>query len=327
MPILEVKHLKVRFRQENRSATDPSREVHAVNDVSFHLKKGETLGIVGESGSGKSVTNLSLMGLVPDPPGKVTGGEAFFDGQDLLKLTRSEMAEIRGNRIAMVFQDPMTSLNPFLTVSQQMTEITRRHLKFSQKEAREHAVEILKSVGIPAAERRIDDYPHQMSGGMRQRIVIAMAISCQPELLIADEPTTALDVTIQAQILDLLRDLQQKNRMAITLITHDLGVIADSCHRVLVMYAGRIVEQTDVHTLFKMPRHPYTRGLLASMPRLDEQEGTRLSPIPGHPPNLAELPSGCAFHPRCPLATERCHREVPVLEGTSAHQFACFHKE
>ncbi len=323
-PVLEVRHLKVRFRQEKRFRGQSVEEVRAVDDVSFRLEQGETLGIVGESGSGKSVTNLALMGLVPDPPGRIADGEAIFDGHDLLKLSRAQMADIRGNRIAMVFQDPMTSLNPFLTVAQQLTEITRRHLKLSRKDARDHAMDVLRSVGIPNPQRRIDDYPYQMSGGMRQRVVIAMAISCRPELLIADEPTTALDVTIQAQILDLLRQLQAENGMAITLITHDLGVIADSCRRVLVMYAGKIVEQTDAETLFAAPRHPYTRGLIASMPRLDEPDGVRLTPIPGQPPNLAELPAGCAFCPRCPLAFERCRVETPVLEGEPGHMFACF---
>ena len=325
MPILEVKNLKVRFHQETRTRSACEKEVRAVDDVSFSLEKGETLGIVGESGSGKSVTNLALMGLVPSPPGRIAGGEALFHGQNLLKMSHHELADIRGNRIAMIFQDPMTSLNPFLTIGQQMTEVTRRHLKFSKKDARNHAVEMLKSVGIPSPGRRIDDYPHQLSGGMRQRVMIAMAVSCGPELLIADEPTTALDVTIQSQILELLRKLQSENGLAITLITHDLGVIADSCRRVLVMYAGKIVEQADAETLFASPKHPYTRGLLASMPRLDAPESTRLTPIPGQPPNLAELPVvGCAFYPRCPLSHERCLSETPPLAGPPEHRFACF---
>lgn len=315
MALLQVDNLHVHFRTDGGI-------VRAVDGVSFSLNAGETLGIVGESGSGKSVSSLAIMGLIPQPPGKIVAGKAIFDGIDLLKTKESQMRKIRGNRIAMVFQDPMTSLNPFLTVEQQLTEITRLHKRYSPSKARDHAVEMLAQVGIPDPQRRIGQYPHQFSGGMRQRIVIAMALSCEPEVLIADEPTTALDVTIQAQILDLMKKLQQDHGTGIILITHDLGVIASSCHRVNVMYAGRLIEQASVDELFASPVHPYTRGLLESMPRLDTPHGSALSPIQGQPPNLAQLPPGCAFQPRCSSAVDRCQEIRPPLydaEGGRSH--------
>lgn len=317
-PVLQVEDLHVEF------ATDDG-VVRAVSGVSFAVNRGETLGIVGESGSGKSVTNLAIMGLIPQPPGKVTRGRALYGGQDLLKLSAAELRRIRGHKIAMIFQDPMTALNPFLTVEEQLTEVTRLHLGHTKKQALSHAIEMLERVGIPGAAQRVHEYPHQFSGGMRQRVMIAIALSCQPDILIADEPTTALDVTIQAQILDLMRDLQQKTGTAIILITHDLGVVANSCHKVSVMYAGKIVEHASASALFAQPRHPYTLGLLHSMPRWDAPTGDRLNVIQGQPPDLARLPSGCAFHPRCPYMMSRCPQEVPPLyprhdEGG----YACF---
>ena len=305
-PLLQVRDLQVQFNTENGI-------VRAVNGISFDLAAGETLGIVGESGSGKSVANLALLGLIPQPPGEIVGGRAEFRGQDLLGKSHRELTAIRGNDIAMIFQDPMTALNPFLTIAEQLTEATRLHLGLSPKDALDHAIEMLQRVGIPAAKQRILEYPHQFSGGMRQRVMIAMALSCQPDVLIADEPTTALDVTIQAQILDLMKDLQQKDGTAIILITHDLGVVASACHRVLVMYGGRIVEQADVDSLFSRPQHPYTRGLLKSAPRWDETRHEKLVAIEGQPPDMAQLPPGCAFEPRCPHRVDRCQSEIPPL--------------
>jgi oligopeptide transport system ATP-binding protein len=264
------------------------------------------------------------MGLIPQPPGKIASGRVLFRGCDLLTASRKEMADIRGRRIAMIFQDPMTSLNPFLTVGQQLAEVTQRHLNHSHRRALDHAVEMLRRVGIPSAERRVFDYPHQFSGGMRQRVMIAMALSCNPDVLIADEPTTALDVTIQAQILDLMRSLQREFGTAIILITHDLGVVASVCQRVNVMYAGRIVEEANVDTLFSQPRHPYTLGLLRSIARLDAQVD-RLTPIEGQPPDLANLPPGCAFAPRCTYRLERCTRDEPQLvPAFTGSRFACY---
>jgi len=305
-PLLQVRDLQVQFNTENGI-------VRAVNGISFDLAAGETLGIVGESGSGKSVANLALLGLIPQPPGEIVGGRAEFRGQDLLGKSHRELTAIRGNDIAMIFQDPMTALNPFLTIAEQLTEATRLHLGLSPKDALDHAIEMLQRVGIPAAKQRILEYPHQFSGGMRQRVMIAMALSCQPDVLIADEPTTALDVTIQAQILDLMKDLQQKDGTAIILITHDLGVVASACHRVLVMYGGRIVEQADVDSLFSRPQHPYTHGLLKSAPRWDETRQQKLVAIEGQPPDMAQLPAGCAFEPRCPHRVDRCQSEIPPL--------------
>ncbi|MCA9248534.1 MAG: ABC transporter ATP-binding protein, partial [Planctomycetales bacterium] len=269
-PLLQVDNLAVRFRTDDGP-------VHAVDGVSFHVERGETLGIVGESGSGKSVTNLAIMGLVPKPPGEIVSGSARFLGHDLMRLPPRELARVRGNRIAMIFQDPMTALNPFLTIEEQLTEVTMLHLGHSRPQAIRHAVEMLDRVGIPGAARRIFNYPHEFSGGMRQRVVVAMALLCQPDLIIADEPTTALDVTIQAQILELMQDLQRERGMAIILITHDLGVVAGMCHRVNVMYAGRFVEESPVEPLFADPRHPYTLGLLESLPRLDGDPAARLT--------------------------------------------------
>ena len=306
-PILSVEDLHVSFRTDDG-------EVRAVNGVSFELQAGETLGIVGESGSGKSVTNLALLGLIPRPPGVIEKGRALFDQQDLLKLSTRELSSIRGKRIAMIFQDPMTALNPFLSVAEQLTEVTQLHLKHSPTQARKHAIEMLEKVGIPAAAERIDDFPHQFSGGMRQRVMIAMALACQPEILIADEPTTALDVTIQAQMLELIAELQQKNGTAVILITHALGVIASVCHRVLVMYAGQIVEQAGVFELFDKPQHPYTLGLLKSIPRWDETRADKLSAIEGQPPDMLRPPPGCPFHPRCEFVMDRCRVEMPPLE-------------
>jgi oligopeptide transport system ATP-binding protein len=310
-PILSVSDLHVSFRTDDGL-------VRAVNGVSFDLHAGETLGIVGESGSGKSVTNLALLGLIPRPPGVIDRGQALFHKQDLLKLGTKELSSIRGKRIAMIFQDPMTALNPFLSVADQLTEVTRLHLKHSPAQARKHAIEMLERVGIPAAAERVDDFPHQFSGGMRQRVMIAMALACEPEILIADEPTTALDVTIQAQMLELIAELQAKTGTAVILITHALGVIASVCHRVLVMYAGKIVEQAGVNELFEKPQHPYTLGLLKSIPRWDEARTDHLAAIDGQPPDMLRPPSGCPFHPRCEFRLERCDKEMPPLE-TAIH--------
>jgi oligopeptide transport system ATP-binding protein len=317
VPLLEIDNLRVEFHTEDGV-------VRAVDGISMSIEPGETVGIVGESGSGKSVSSLAILGLVPQPPGKIVSGRAMFDGRDLLRLSERQLADIRGNRIAMIFQDPMTSLNPFLTIGQQLTEVTRLHLHHTHVQAERHAIEMLERVGIPSPARRMDDYPHQFSGGMRQRVMIAMALACKPALLIADEPTTALDVTIQAQILELLKQLQQAEGTAIVLITHDLGVVANICRRVNVMYAGRFVEESPVDDLFARPRHPYTRGLLDSIPRLDSAKQS-LTPIQGQPPDLMNVPSGCAFHPRCPNIVERCPQEVPPLyPGEPNVRYACF---
>jgi oligopeptide transport system ATP-binding protein len=305
--LLRVEDLHVHFRTDDGL-------VQAVNGVSFDLKSGETLGIVGESGSGKTVTNLALLGLIPQPPGMIAGGRAQFQGIDLLRLSAAERAKIRGRRIAMIFQDPMTALNPFLTVGEQITEVTRLHLKHSFAQARRHAIEMLGKVHIPAPERRIDDYPHQFSGGMRQRVMIAMALACQPDVLIADEPTTALDVTIQAQMLELIKELQRSQGTAVILVTHSLGVVASVCDRVIVMYAGKIAEEASAVELFARPQHPYTLGLLQSIPRWDSPRREPLKAIQGQPPDMVEPPSGCTFHPRCPFVLERCPREMPPLE-------------
>ncbi len=282
----------------------------AVDNLSLSLKKGSVLGIVGESGCGKSITSLSILRLVP-PPGRIVAGKITFDGQDLLSLSESKMQEIRGDRIALIPQDPMTSLNPVYTIGEQIIEAIELHQNVSKKEARKRAIEVLDRVRIPEAANRIDDYPHQFSGGMRQRVMIAMALSCKPDLLIADEPTTALDVTVQAQILDLLRAIQKAEGMSILLITHDLGVVAEMCDDVAIMYAGSIVEHAPVVDLFKHPKHPYTVGLLNSIPR---PGSTRLTPIDGQPPNLINLPPGCRFANRCPLVEPRCREAFPPLE-------------
>jgi peptide/nickel transport system ATP-binding protein len=300
----------------------------AVDDVSFSVRRGETLAIVGESGCGKSVTALSVMRLVPDPPGRIVGGSIMLEGTDLLSLDESEMRAIRGNRISMIFQEPMTSLNPVMRIGDQITEAVRLHRPTSRKEATAKAVEMLRLVKIPEAERRAQEYPHQLSGGMRQRAMIAMALACRPALLIADEPTTALDVTIQAQILALILELQRELGMGLVLITHDLGVVAQTAQRVIVMYAGRKVEEADVETLFASPRHPYTRGLMASipsLPSLSTKADARLAEIPGMVPSLTNLPKGCAFAPRCELAVARCREEYPPLQAWGEnHLAACW---
>jgi peptide/nickel transport system ATP-binding protein len=300
----------------------------AVDDVSFRVRRGETLAIVGESGCGKSVTALSIMRLVPDPPGRIVGGSITLEGQDLLALDESEMRKVRGDRISMIFQEPMTSLNPVMRIGDQIAEAVRLHRPTTAKEAWQQAVQMLRLVRIPEPERRAGEYPHQLSGGMRQRAMIAMALACRPALLIADEPTTALDVTIQAQILALMLDLQKELGMGLILITHDLGVVAQTAQRVIVMYAGRKVEEADVETLFANPRHPYTRGLMASIPAVPSSGANadaRLVEIPGMVPSLTRLPKGCAFAPRCALAVARCHEEYPPLEDWSAgHLAACW---
>jgi oligopeptide transport system ATP-binding protein len=306
-PLLIVDNLHVHFKTDDGL-------VRAVNGVSVTLAPGETLGVVGESGSGKTVTSLALLGLIPRPPGIIAGGTARYRGQDLLQMNVGELSQIRGRRIAMIFQDPMTALNPFLTVGEQLTEVTRLHLKHTAEQARKHAIDMLAKVGIPAPDQRIDDYPHQFSGGMRQRVMIAMALSCQPEVLIADEPTTALDVTIQAQMLELVKEMQTTLGTAVILITHSLGVVASVCDRVLVMYAGKIVEESTVSELFARPQHPYTLGLLQSIPRWDADAHGPLKAIVGQPPNMLRPPSGCEFHPRCPFVLEKCRTECPPLE-------------
>jgi oligopeptide transport system ATP-binding protein len=317
--LLEIKDLKTSFYTDEGV-------VHAVNGISYGLKEGEVLGVVGESGCGKSVHALSIMRLITDPPGKIEGGEVWFDGRDLLKLSVSEVRHIRGAQIAMVFQDPMTCLNPVFSIGFQITEALVLHQGMDQAEANKRAAELLTLVGIPAARQRLNDYPHQFSGGMRQRAMLAMAISCDPKLLIADEPTTALDVTIQAQIVDLVKRLQQELGMAVMWITHDLGVVADIAKRVNVMYAGYIVERGPVRDIFKQTRHPYTLGLLGSLPRIDEVHGTKLISIPGLPPDLIMLPKGCPFAERCPYVIEKCVAEMPPLEATDEpeHIVACW---
>ena len=298
--------------------------MRAVDGVDLRLERGRTLGIVGESGCGKSVTALSIMGLVPQPPGRIAGGEVLFDGEDLLKQPPARLRDLRGDKLAMIFQEPMTSLNPAFRVGDQIAETLLRHRKLSPTEANSKAVDMLRQVRIPSPERRALDYPHQLSGGMRQRVMIAMALACNPKLLIADEPTTALDVTIQAQILELMRTLRAELGTAIILITHDLGVVAELADEVMVMYAGQVVERCDAQRLFEQPQHPYTIGLLGSIPRLHlEQE--RLAAIEGSVPDPASFPEGCRFHPRCPFAVEQCRREIPALrEVTPSHFAACW---
>ena len=305
--LMEVRDLEVRFYTEEGT-------VYAVNGVGYDLKEGETLGVVGESGSGKSVHALSIMGLIPNPPGKVTSGSVVFRGRDLLKLPRHQMRLIRGAEIAMIFQDPMTSLNPVLTIGRQITEALELHIGMDRRQARARAVELLDMVGIPDVNRRLDDYPHQFSGGQRQRIMIAMALSCNPQLLIADEPTTALDVTVQAEIVDLVKRLSQELGMAMIWITHDLGVAAGLSDTIQVMYAGTVVERGPAEVIFKDPRHAYTLGLLNSLPAVNEKRGTkRLEPIAGSPPDMREFPDRDPFAPRNPYATERCWKERPML--------------
>jgi oligopeptide transport system ATP-binding protein len=316
MSLLEVRNLRVSFKTEDGI-------VRAVNGLSYAIEKGSTLGIVGESGSGKSVSALSIMRLIPSPPGRIDAGEIIFKGENLLHKSESEMRRIRGKDIAIIFQDPMTSLNPVLTVGEQIAEAVQLHLRYSKREAYDKAVEMLRLVRIPVAEKRIRDYPHQFSGGMRQRVMIAMALSCDPDLLIADEPTTALDVTIQAQILELMNEMQQRLGMAIILITHDLGVVAETCKNVLVMYAGDMVEYGTAEQIFTAPKMPYTMGLLESLPRLDEAERKRLVPIEGQPPNLLRLPAGCTFAPRCRYRMPICDEPIPLFDFKDGHVARC----
>jgi oligopeptide transport system ATP-binding protein len=317
-PLLEVKNLKTQFFTQDGV-------VRAVEDVSFYVMPGETLGVVGESGSGKSITGLSIMRLIPNPPGKIVNGEVIFEGQDLLKLNDDQIRRIRGNQIAMIFQDPMTSLNPVLTINRQISEALQLHMGMSKDQAKARSIELLRMVGIPNAEERIDQYPHQFSGGMRQRVMIAMALSCNPKLIIADEPTTALDVTIQAQILDLMRSLQAERDTGVIMITHSMGVVAGMADRVQVMYAGSIVEAASTEEIFANPRHPYTVGLMKSIPRLDARERERLEPIRGMPPDLIDLPDICPFVPRCDYAREKCEQKrPPLLEVAPGHMSACW---
>lgn len=314
--LLEVKNLRTYFETEDGT-------VKAVDDISFQLKRGETLGIVGESGSGKSVTNLSIIRLIPNPPGKIVSGEVIFNGSDLLLLRDEAIRKIRGRRIAMIFQDPMTSLNPFMKISRQLMEMTELHLGHTKAQARDHAIKMLETVGIPDARERADNYPHEFSGGMRQRVMIAMALSCEPELLIADEPTTALDVTIQAQILELIKTLKRKTGTSVILITHDLGVVAGMTDHVIVMYAGKIFEQARTRELFSLPGNPYTKGLLRSVPDPTAEQG-KLYQIPGLPPDVAHLKPGCPFAPRCDRVEEICRREFPpFVQLTADHHSLC----
>ena len=316
--LLEVKDLRTYF-------TTRDGVVKAVDGVSYDIQEGETLGLVGESGCGKSVSALSILRLIADPPGRIVGGSVEFEGRDLLQISEAEMRRVRGNRIAMVFQEPMMSLNPVLTIGRQVTEGLELHLKMSKGDARSRAAELLHMVGIPDAAQQLKSYPHQFSGGMRQRVMIAMALSCNPKLLIADEPTTALDVTIQAQILELLQRLSAEMGTAVLIITHNLGVIARYATRVNVMYAGKIVEGGTARELFTNPQHPYTKGLLKSVPRLNQDRREKLSTIEGAPPDLINLPQGCAFQPRCPYAVEQCSIEVPPLtDRGSGHVAACW---
>lgn len=316
--ILTVNDLKTYFQTEDGV-------VKAVDGITFTLEKGETLGIVGESGSGKSVTNLSVMRLIPEPPGKIVAGDIIFDGTDVRALSIDEVRKIRGKRIAMIFQDPMTSLNPFLRISKQLMEVTQLHLGHTKEQAYKHAIKMLEMVGIPDAANRVDGYPHEFSGGMRQRVMIAMALSCEPELLIADEPTTALDVTIQAQILELIKDLRARLGTSVILITHDLGVVAGMTDKIIVMYAGKVFEQAPTKELFATPGNPYTKGLLKSVPDPAHEAGEPLYQIPGLPPDVAHLPPGCPFAPRCERAEEICRREFPPFVQINANHHSLCH--
>jgi oligopeptide transport system ATP-binding protein len=315
--LLEVKNLRTYFETDDGV-------VKAVDGISFDLKRGQTLGIVGESGSGKSVTNLSIIRLIPDPPGKIVSGEVLFNGNDLLLVSNEAIRKIRGRRIAMIFQDPMTSLNPFMKISKQLMEMTQLHLGHSKAKARAHAIRMLQTVGIPDAHARADSYPHEFSGGMRQRVMIAMALSCEPELLIADEPTTALDVTIQAQILELIKKLKRETGTSVILITHDLGVVAGMTDHVIVMYAGKIFEQAATNELFAKPGNPYTKGLLRSVPDPTAEQG-KLYQIPGLPPDVAHLEPGCPFAPRCDRVEEICRREFPPFVQLNADHHSLCH--
>ena len=318
MALLEVKELKTRF-------STPDGIVNAVNGISYSLEPGEAMGIVGESGCGKSVSVLSIMRIIPDPPGKIVGGEVLFEGRDLLKMALRDLRKVRGNQIAMIFQDPLTSLNPVLTIGRQISEAVLLHTDKNKREARQRTVELLDLVGIPEPENRLNEYPHQFSGGMRQRVMIAMALSCDPQILIADEPTTALDVTIQAQIVDLVKRLQDELGMAVIWITHDLGVVAGFVDKVLVMYAGHIVEAAPLKEFYANPLHPYSIGLLGSLPRLDAKIQEKLISIDGLPPDLIDMPECCPFVARCKHAIDRCNHENPLLRQVGpSHQIACW---
>lgn len=316
--LLSVRDLRTYFDTEDGV-------VKAVDGISFDLERGETLGVVGESGSGKSVTNLSIIRLIPTPPGRIVSGEVLFHGQDILTLPQDEVRKIRGKRISMIFQDPMTSLNPFMRISKQLMEITQLHLGHTREQAYEHAVKMLETVGIPDARSRVDSYPHEFSGGMRQRVMIAMALSCEPELLIADEPTTALDVTIQAQILELIKDLKKETGTSVILITHDLGVVAGMTDHIIVMYAGKVFEQAPTRELFACPGNPYTKGLLRSVPDPAHEEGKALYQIPGLPPDVSRLPPGCPFAERCERAEEICMKEFPPFVQLNEEHFSLCH--
>ena len=316
--ILDVKDLRTRFHIAEGT-------VYAVNGVSFHLNRGETIGVVGESGCGKSVTMMSIMSLIPIPPGEIASGQAFFEGRDLLQLSESEMEDIRGKDIAMVFQDPMTAFNPVLTIGRQLGDPLRIHMGLGKDECNHRAIELLEQVGISDPSHRLADYPHQFSGGMRQRAMIAMALSCSPSILIADEPTTALDVTIQAQIVELVQGIRDEMHMSVIWITHDLGVVAEIAERVLVMYSGFIVEEALVDDIYENPHHPYTQALLAALPRVDRRRDKHLQSIPGAPPNLLVAPSGCPFTPRCKYAFDRCRKEMPpIIKVAPSHSAACW---
>ncbi len=318
--LLEIEDLAVQFFTSEGI-------VRAVDGITYHVEAGETVAIVGESGSGKSVSALSILRLIPDPPGKITSGKIKFDGTDLLELDDAAIRDVRGKDIGMVFQEPMTSLNPVLSIGRQLTETLEQHLSVSKGETQERAIELLGMVGISEPERRLRQFPHHLSGGMRQRVMIAMSLACRPKLIIADEPTTALDVTIQAQILELMKDLTRQMGVALIVITHNLGVVARYADRVNVMYAGKIIESGVSEDIYHRPRHPYTRGLLKSVPRLDQPRGERLEPIIGHPPDMTQLDDGCAFRPRCPFAVERCAHERPDLELVGeGHMSACWQR-
>ena len=320
MPLLQVNDLKTHFYTEEGV-------VKAVDGVSYDVNEGETVSLVGESGCGKSVSALSVLGLVPSPPGKIVDGSVMFNGVDLLRLSGKEMRAVRGKDIAMIFQEPMSSLNPVLSIERQLTEAVTLHLGYTKHKAQQHAIELLEKVGISDPERRVKQYPHEFSGGMRQRVMIAMAISCNPKLIIADEPTTALDVTTQAQILDLLEDLAGNLGMALIVITHNLGIVARYCTRVNLMYAGKIIEQGTRDEIFSDPRHPYTLGLMRSVPRLDRPSEAKLEAIEGEPPDLIDLPAGCSFAPRCRYAIDRCTEDIPPLQltnGSEGHVSACW---
>ena len=319
-PLLKVSNLAVDFKNDKGTG-------RAIDEISFHVNPGETVAIVGESGCGKSVSSLAVMGLVPSPPGKIASGSIQFKGKELVGLKEKEYRRVRGNDISMIFQEPMTALNPVLKIGTQMVDVIRLHSNLNKVNARQRAIEMLETVGIPSPETRIDEYPHQLSGGMRQRVMIAMALSCGPDLLLADEPTTALDVTIQAQVMEEMVRLQKEFNMAVVLVTHDLGVVAESCQRVIVMYCGQIIEQAPVEQIFASPKHPYTKGLLQSIPVVRDKKIPRLPTIEGMVPDLANLPKGCRFADRCDRVIDLCRESRPQLSKGETHQVACFHAE